>query len=91
MKFTVIVLVLLIAAAVPLLYARASEDDLAKLKPGMTKEQVREVMGPPDSQSEEPSDGLCTRWTYRNVGRYRTVALWFSCKDQKLAVIDKTE
>lgn len=66
----------------------ANEEDLAKLKAGMTKPEVLQVMGKPDSQGDKRSDDLCGWFTYKNVGRYKYVNIWFDCQD-KLVAIDK--
>jgi|GEM_PF-4901430 len=66
----------------------ATEDDLSHLQPGMTKDSVIQIMGKADSKGEKKGEELCSWFTYKNVGRYRFVNVWFDCKD-KLVAIDK--
>ncbi|MDD5542413.1 MAG: outer membrane protein assembly factor BamE [Acidobacteriia bacterium] len=66
----------------------ATEDDLGRLKIGMTKAEVTEVMGKPDSQGDKKGEDLCSCFTYKNVGRYKIVNVWFDCSG-KLVAIDK--
>lgn len=81
-----LIAVLLIVNTVVL--SAATEEDLAKLKPGMTKAEVIQQMGKADSQGEKKSEDLCGWLTYKNVGRYKYVNVWFDCQD-KLVAIDK--
>lgn len=66
----------------------ASEDDLARLKSGMTKSEVIQIMGKPDSQGDKKGEDLCSWFTYKNIGHYKYVNVWFDCQD-KLVAIDK--
>lgn len=66
----------------------ATEDDLARLKPGMTKDGVIQTMGKPDSKGEKKGEDPCGWFIYKNVGRYKYVQIWFDCQD-KLVGIDK--
>jgi hypothetical protein len=66
----------------------ASEEDLVRLKVGMTKGEVVLVMGKPDSHGDKKGDDLCSCFTYKNVGRYKYINVWFDCSD-KLVAIDK--
>lgn len=66
----------------------ATEDDLIRLKVGMTKDEVIQVMGKPDSQGDKKGEDLCSWLTYKNVGHYKFVNVWFDCSD-KLVAIDK--
>lgn len=66
----------------------AGEADLVRLKVGMTKDEVVQVMGKPDLQGDKKGDDLCSCFTYKNVGRYKYVNVWFDCSD-KLVAIDK--
>jgi SmpA/OmlA family protein len=66
----------------------ATEDDLARLKPGMTKDGVIETMGKPDSKGEKKGEDPCSWFIYKNVGHYKYVQIWFDCQD-KLVGIDK--
>jgi SmpA / OmlA family len=66
----------------------ATEDDLARLKPGMTQDDVVQIMGKPDSKGEKKSEDPCSWFIYKNVGHYKYVQVWFDCQD-KLVGIDK--
>lgn len=69
--------------------AKATEDDLAKVRIGMDRAQVLDIMGKPDKDQEvREEDELCRLYVYRNVGRYKVVNIWFDCKD-KVGAIDK--
>ncbi len=88
---TVAICAVLLALALAMTASRmfaATELDVAKLKAGMTKSSVIEVMGNPDSQGEKKGEDLCSWFTYKNVGRYKYVNIWFDCAE-KLAAIDK--
>jgi hypothetical protein len=74
-----------------LLLTAATEQDVERLKVGMTKDEVRQIMGKPDSESDRKVGDLCGRWTYKKIGRYRFVNVWFGCKDQTLVLVDKAE
>jgi hypothetical protein len=45
-------------------------------------------MGKPDLQGDKKGDDLCGCFTYKNVGRYKYINVWFDCSD-KLVAIDK--
>ena len=66
----------------------ATEDDLARLKPGMAKDDVIQTMGKPDSKGEKKGEDPCSWFIYKNVGHYKYVQIWFDCQD-KLVGIDK--
>jgi hypothetical protein len=66
----------------------ATEDDLARLKPGMTKDIVVQTLGKPDSKGEKKGEDPCSWFIYKNVGHYKYVQIWFDCQD-KLVGIDK--
>lgn len=69
--------------------AKATEADLAKVKIGMDRATVLEIMGPPDKdQPVREEEELCRLYVYKNVGRYKIVNIWFDCQD-KVAAIDK--
>lgn len=82
------------AAVVTLLVAvllamAATEDDLAKVKVGMSRAQVVEIMGKPDRDQEvKDVENLCRLYAYKKVGRYKLVNIWFDC-DDKVQAIDK--
>lgn len=78
---------LLLAAAAPLA-AKATEEDLAKIKAGMSRAEVIKIMGKPNAEQEEETDGLCRVLVYRSVGRYRLVNIWLDC-EQKVRAIDR--
>lgn len=65
-----------------------SENNLARLQIGMSKDTVTQIMGKPDSKGEKTGEDLCSWFTYKNVGRYRYVNIWFDCVE-KLVAIDK--
>lgn len=83
--FSVLLVVIVLNAA---LAWAATEDDLIRLKVGMTKDEVIQVMGRPDSQGDKKGEDLCSWFTYKNVGHYKFVNVWFDCSD-KLVAIDK--
>jgi hypothetical protein len=69
--------------------AKATEADLAKVKIGMDRATVLEIMGRPDKdQPVREEEELCRLYVYRNVGRYKIVNIWFDCQD-KVQAIDK--
>ncbi len=77
-----------LAAAVAL-YAKASEDDVAKVKAGMTRAEVLDIMGKPDKEQVVKDEGeLCRLFAYKSVGRYKVVNIWFDCSD-KVKAVDK--
>lgn len=82
--------VLLITSAPLLAVGDRSEQDLAKLREGMTKADVIRIMGKPDFTREKNEGDLCSFFAYKNVGRYKIVTIWFDC-NERLAVIDKAE
>lgn len=69
----------------------ATEGDLAKVKVGMARTEEQKIMGSP-SRNQKVSDRpkVCRLYVYREVGRYRTVNIWFDCSD-KVKSIDKIE
>jgi len=86
----VVGLVLLGLLAPPVdLAAKAKEEDLAKVKIGMDRAQVQEIMGKPDKdQPVREEEELCRLYVYKKVGRYTVVNIWFDCSD-KVQAIDK--
>ncbi len=64
----------------------ATEEDLAKVKIGMSKAEVVQIMGKPNAEREEKTEDLCRVLVYRNVGRYRLVNIWLDCKDTVRAI-----
>jgi len=69
--------------------AKATEADLAKVRIGMDRATVLEIMGRPDKdQPVRDEEELCRLYVYRNVGRYKIVNIWFDCQD-KVQAIDK--
>ena len=81
-------LLLGLAAAVAL-YAKATEDDVAKVKAGMTRSEVLDIMGKPDKEQQVKDEGeLCRLYAYKSVGRYKVVNIWFDCAD-KVKAVDK--
>jgi len=76
------VLVLVAALAV----SAATEEDLAKVKIGMAKAEVVQIMGKPNAEREEKAEDLCRVLVYRDVGRYRLVNIWLDCKDTVRAI-----
>ncbi len=83
-------IVLLVAAVflTSLQILAASESALAQLKPGMSKASVIQIMGKPDAQGEKHGEELCSWFTYKNVGHYKYVNVWFDCAE-KLVAVDK--
>ncbi len=80
---------LLSLAAAVALFAKASEDDVARVKPGMTRAEVLDIMGKPDKEQEVKDEGeLCRLFAYKSVGRYKVVNVWFDCSD-KVKAVDK--
>ena len=78
----------LLAQGANLLWAKATEEDLAKVKPGMSSEEVVQIMGEPDRDAKVREEELCRLFVYKNVGRYRIVNIWFDCEN-KVRAIDK--
>ncbi|MBI2957064.1 MAG: outer membrane protein assembly factor BamE [Acidobacteria bacterium] len=69
--------------------AKATEDDLNKVKAGMTRTEVLDLMGRPDRDQEvKDEEEVCRLYVYKNVGRYKVVNIWFDCQD-KVRYIDK--
>jgi len=69
--------------------AKATEADLAKVKIGMDRATVLEIMGRPDKdQPVREEEELCRLYVYKNVGRFKIVNIWFDCQD-KVQAIDK--
>ncbi|HXE75396.1 MAG TPA: outer membrane protein assembly factor BamE [Candidatus Xenobia bacterium] len=80
---------LLSLAAAVAVFAKATEDDVAKVKPGMSRAEVLDIMGKPDKDQEVKDEGeLCRLLAYKSVGRYRVVNIWFDCAD-KVKAVDK--
>ena len=81
--------VLLGLAAAVALYAKPSESDVAKVKVGMTRAEVLDIMGKPDKEQEVKDEGeLCRLFAYKSVGRYKVVNIWFDC-GEKVKAVDK--
>lgn len=74
-------------AASPVL-AKATEEDLAKVKVGMSRAEVIQIMGKPDKEQSVEEEELCRLLVYKSVGRYRLVNIWFDCND-KVKAVDK--
>lgn len=69
--------------------APVANDNLDKIQVGMTRAQVERTLGKPDRDvpvQDEP--GLCRLYTYRKLGGYKLVNIWFDCED-KVETIDK--
>ncbi len=79
-------LALLVAA--PAVLAKATEDDVAKVKAGMSRDEVVQIMGKPDKEQKVEEGELCRLFVYRSVGRYKIVNIWFDCSD-KVKAVDK--
>ena len=82
-----LVAVLLFSGSLPAL-AKASEEDLAKVRHGMSPEEVTKIMGEPNRDQKVKEEELCRLFVYKSVGRYRIVNVWFDC-DLKVRAIDK--
>ncbi|MGH9805208.1 MAG: outer membrane protein assembly factor BamE domain-containing protein [Candidatus Acidiferrales bacterium] len=81
---------LLLAAltAVPVA-AKPSDAEVDKVRQGMTRAEVVDLLGRPDRDQEvKDADGLCRLYAYKKVGRYRLVNIWFDC-DDRVKEIDK--
>jgi hypothetical protein len=74
--------------AAPVALAKATEGDLAKVKEGMSRAEVVQIMGKPDKEQGVEDGELCRLFVYRSVGRYKIVNIWFDCSD-KVKAIDK--
>jgi len=82
-------LLLAVAAAAPVGWAKPTEADLAKVKEGMARVEVLQLLGKPDrDQVVREADGLCRLYAYKKVGRYKLVNIWFDC-DDRVKEIDK--
>jgi hypothetical protein len=74
--------------AAPGALAKATEDDLAKVQIGMSRDEVVQIMGRPDKEQEVKETELCRLFVYRSIGRYKIVNIWFDCND-KVKAVDK--
>jgi hypothetical protein len=74
--------------AAPVALAKATEEDLAKVKVGMGRAEVVQIMGKPAKEQELKEEELCRLLVYRSVGRYKIVNIWFDCSD-KVKAVDK--
>ncbi|MGH7773838.1 MAG: outer membrane protein assembly factor BamE domain-containing protein, partial [Candidatus Binatia bacterium] len=74
--------------AAPAVLAKATEDDVAKVKVGMSRDEVVQIMGKPDKDQKVEEAELCRLLVYRSVGRYKIVNVWFDCSD-KVKAVDK--
>ena len=74
--------------AAPAILAKASEDDVAKVKVGMSPDEVLQIMGRPNKDQKVQEGELCRLFVYRSVGRYKIVNVWFDCSD-KVKAVDK--
>ncbi len=72
--------------AAPVAMAKATEGDLAKVKEGMSRAEVVQIMGKPDKEQKVEDGELCQLLVYRSVGRYKIVNVWFDCSDRVKAV-----
>jgi hypothetical protein len=69
--------------------AKPTESDVDKVRQGMTRAEVLDLLGRPDRDQEvKESDGLCRLFAYKKVGKYRLVNIWFDCND-RVKEIDK--
>ena len=69
--------------------AKPTEESVDKVRQGMTRAEVLDLLGRPDRDQEvKDSDGLCRLYAYKKVGRYRLVNIWFDC-DERVKEIDK--
>jgi hypothetical protein len=82
--FSIVVLVLVSSIVLQLM--AATEEDLGRLKAGMAKTEVIQVMGKPDAQGVNKDEELCSWFTYKNVGRYKYVNIWFDSQDRVVAI-----
>lgn len=89
-RTTIVFLIFSIFGASATLLA-ATESDLAKVRAGISAADVEKYMGKPDrNQSVTDRAGICRLFVYRNVGRYRTVSIWFDCQSPgKVKSIDR--
>jgi len=74
--------------AAPAVLAKATEDDVARVKVGMSPDEVTQIMGRPDKDQKVQEGELCRLFVYRSVGRYKIVNIWFDCSD-KVKAVDK--
>jgi len=77
-----------VLVAAPMALAKATEADLAKVKEGMSRAEVVQIMGKPDKDQKVEDGELCRLFVYRSVGRYKIVNIWFDCSD-KVKAVDK--
>jgi len=78
----------LLVSVSPSAWAKAGEDDLAKVRHGMSPEEVTKIMGEPNRDQKVKEEELCRLFVYKSVGRYRIVNVWFDC-ELKVRAIDK--
>ena len=83
-----VVAVMASLVAAPAVLAKATEDDVAKVKVGMSPDEVLQIMGRPDKDQKVQEGELCRLFVYRSVGRYKIVNIWFDCSD-KVKAVDK--
>jgi outer membrane protein assembly factor BamE (lipoprotein component of BamABCDE complex) len=84
-----LVLAGLVLVALPFsVAAKAKEEDLARVKVGMDRSEVLQIMGKPKKDQPVREEELCRLYVYKKVGRYRVVNIWFDC-DDKVQGIDK--
>jgi hypothetical protein len=85
----VLMAALLSLAAAVAVFAKPTEGDVAKVKAGMSRAEVLDIMGKPDKEQEVKDEGeLCHLFAYKSVGRYKVVNVWFDCSD-KVKAVDK--
>jgi outer membrane protein assembly factor BamE (lipoprotein component of BamABCDE complex) len=86
---TIITVLALLSVCTTNLIARATEEDLAKVRIGMDRSEVLKIMGKPDRDQEvRDHEEFCRLYVYKKVGRYKVVNIWFDCND-KVQAIDK--
>lgn len=69
--------------------AKPTEDDVAKVRQGMTQAEVLDLLGKPDRDQEvKDTDGLCRLYAYKKLGKYKLVNIWFDCNN-RVKEIDK--
>lgn len=77
-----------VLTATPLL-AKPTDADVDKVRQGMTRTEVLDLLGRPDRDQEvKDADGLCRLYAYKKVGRYKLVNIWFDC-NERVKEIDK--
>jgi hypothetical protein len=82
--FSIVLLVMLSSNVLQLI--AATEEDLGRLKAGMPKTEVIQIMGKPDAQGVSKDENLSSWFTYKHVGRYRYVNIWFDSQDRVFAI-----